>query len=112
MVFKLKTAEHSSFERSGSDLLINVKITLSEALLGFSRILLTHLDGRGIQVASPSGKVITPGYTIKLSGEGMPTFKNPDHKGDLYVVLEVEMPDTRWLQSIDQDVRVLCKPTN
>lgn len=103
VVFKLKTAEHLSFERSGSDLLTNVKITLSEALLGFSRILLTHLDGRGIQVASPSGKVITPGYTIKLSGEGMPTFKNPDHKGDLYVVLEVEMPDSRWLQSIDQD---------
>lgn len=105
MVFRLKTAEHPSFERSGSDLLTNVKITLSEALLGFSRILLTHLDGRGIQVTSPPGKVVTPGYTMKLSGEGMPTFKNPDRKGDLYVVLEVEMPDARWLQSIDQDVR-------
>ncbi|KAL4066704.1 hypothetical protein J3A83DRAFT_4098420, partial [Scleroderma citrinum] len=110
VVFKLKTAQHPSFERSGSDLLTNVKITLSEALLGFSRILLTHLDGRGIHVSSPSGKVIAPGQSIKISGEGMPTFKNPDHKGDLYVVLEVEMPDARWLQSIDQEALARLLP--
>ncbi|KAI6133537.1 DnaJ C terminal domain-containing protein [Pisolithus croceorrhizus] len=101
VVFKIKTAQHPSFERSGSDLLMNVKITLSEALLGFSRILLTHLDGRGIRVSSPPGKVINPGQTIKLRGEGMPTFKNPDNKGDLYIVLDVEMPDAGWLRSVD-----------
>ncbi|KAG6333685.1 hypothetical protein ID866_5403 [Astraeus odoratus] len=103
VIFKLKSAQHPSFVRSGSDLLTNVKITLSEALLGFSRILLTHLDGRGVFVSSPSGKIITPGQTIKLRGEGMPTFKNPDHKGDLYIVLEVEMPDAVWLRSIDRE---------
>lgn len=31
----------------------------------------------------------------------MPTFKNPDNKGDLYIVLEVEMPDAGWLRSVD-----------
>jgi DnaJ family protein A protein 2 len=104
VIFRLKLSQHDSFERSGSDLLANVKITLSEALLGFSRILITHLDGRGVSVSSPPGKIITPGQTIKLRSEGMPTFKNPDHKGDLYIVLEIEMPDPEWLRSIDRAV--------
>ncbi|KAI6025591.1 hypothetical protein F5J12DRAFT_809038 [Pisolithus orientalis] len=101
VIFKIKTAQHPTFERSGSDLLTNVKITLSEALLGFSRILLTHLDGRGIRVSSPPGKVVNPGQSIKLRGEGMPAFKNPDQKGDLYIVLEVEMPDAEWIRNVD-----------
>ncbi|OAX37773.1 DnaJ-domain-containing protein [Rhizopogon vinicolor AM-OR11-026] len=102
VVFRLKTARHESFERSGSNLLTNVKITLSEALLGFSRILVKHLDGRGINVTSPRGKIIQPGDSIKLRGEGMPTYKNPDQKGDLFVVLNIEMPDAQWLQSVDK----------
>ena len=104
VIFRLKLSQHDSFERSGSDLLATVKITLSEALLGFSRILITHLDGRGVSVSSPPSKIITPGQTIKLRGEGMPTFKNPDHKGDLYIVLEIEMPDPGWLRSVDRAV--------
>lgn len=112
MIFRLKTLQHDSFERSGSDLLANVKITLSEALLGFSRILITHLDGRGVSVSSPPRKIITPGQTIKLRGEGMPTFKNPDHKGDLYIVLEIEMPDPEWLRSVDRAVSLRTLPKN
>lgn len=106
VIFVLKTQPHPSFERSGADLLTKVKITLSEALLGFSRILVTHLDGRGVHVASPPGKVIKPGQTIVLRGEGMPTYKRPDQTGNLYVVLEVELPDDQWLQTVDHKVRI------
>ncbi|KAG9315267.1 hypothetical protein JVU11DRAFT_4401 [Chiua virens] len=102
VVFRLKTIPHESFERSGSDLLATVKITLSEALLGFSRILVTHLDGRGVSISSPPGKIITPGQTIRLRGEGMPTFKNPDRKGNLYIILEIEMPNSEWLKRVDR----------
>ncbi|KAG6373423.1 hypothetical protein JVT61DRAFT_6572 [Boletus reticuloceps] len=102
VIFRLKASQHNSFERSGCDLLANVKITLSEALLGFSRILITQLDGRGVSVSSPPGKIITPGQTIKLRGEGMPTFKNPDQRGDLYLVLDIEMPNTEWLRRVDR----------
>ncbi|TFY60811.1 hypothetical protein EVG20_g7283 [Dentipellis fragilis] len=102
VIFVLKAKPHDSFERSGNDLLTTAKITLSEALLGFSRILINHLDGRGVQVSSPPGKAIKSGQTIVLRGEGMPTYKSPDHKGNLYVVLEVEMPDEQWLQSVNR----------
>jgi DnaJ family protein A protein 2 len=96
---------HESFERSGNDLLINVKITLSEALLGFSRILVTHLDGRGVKVTSPPGKIIKPGDSIVLRNEGMPVYKHPDQRGHLYVIMDVEMPDEDWLRNVDRAVR-------
>lgn len=102
----LKTRPHPSFERSGNDLLTKIHITLSEALLGFSRILLTHLDGRGIHVSSPKGKILKPGDSIVIRGEGMPIYKNPDQKGHLYVVFEVDFPDEQWIKSVDAEVCV------
>ncbi len=104
VIFVLKTQRHKSFERSGSDLLATVSITLSEALLGFDRILINHLDGRGVRVASPKGKIITSGMAIILRNEGMPTYKNPDMRGNLYIVLNVEMPNEAWMTSVDHQV--------
>ena len=104
VIFVLRASPHESFERSGNDLLTNISITLSEALLGFSRILITHLDGRGVKVTSPPGKIISPGESIVLRGEGMPVHKNPDQKGNLYVVIHIDMPDEYWLKSINRRV--------
>lgn len=110
VVFVLKAQPHDSFERNGNDLLVHAKITLSEALLGFSRILITHLDGRGIKVTSTPGKILQPDASIVIRGEGMPIFKHPDTKGDLYVLFEIEMPDSSWLRSIDRRVCILFPP--
>ncbi|KAH8991342.1 hypothetical protein EDB86DRAFT_2936135 [Lactarius hatsudake] len=110
VIFVLKTQRHESFERSGSDLLSTVSITLSEALLGFDRILINHLDGRGVRVASPQGKVLTSGMTIVLRNEGMPTYKNPDVRGNLYIVLKVEMPSEDWMRTVDQKALAALLP--
>ncbi|KAF8591087.1 DnaJ-domain-containing protein [Ramaria rubella] len=110
VIFVLQTQPHQSFERSGNDLLTTVKITLSEALLGFSRILITHMDGRGVRVTSPPGKIIRPKDTIILRGEGMPVYKQADEKGDLFVVLEVEMPTEQWLKSVDSEALATLLP--
>lgn len=101
----LRTRPHTSFERSGNDLLTKVHINLSEALLGFSRILVTHLDGRGIHVSSTPGKIYKSGDSIVIRGEGMPIYKSPDQKGQLYIMFEVDMPDEDWLKTIDHQVR-------
>ena len=104
VVFLLKVIPHESFERSGNDLLTHITITLSEALLGFSRVIITHLDGRGIKLSTPPGKIIKPQDSIVLRGEGMPLYRRPDEKGDLYVLIDIEMPDQDWLSSIDRNV--------
>lgn len=89
-----------------------VHITLSEALLGFSRILITHLDGRGIHVNSEKGRIMRSGDTIVVRGEGMPVRKRPDQKGDLYIAFEVDMPSEEWLRGLDVTVRdpATCNP--
>lgn len=105
-MFVLKALAHATFERSGNDLLTHVTITLSEALLGFSRILLKHLDGRGIKVSSPPRRIIKPETCIIIRGEGMPVYKSPSQKGDLYVIISVEMPDEAWLSKVNNQVKI------
>jgi DnaJ-class molecular chaperone len=80
-----------------------VHLTLSEALLGFSRVVVAHLDGRGIKVSSPKGKIVKPSDSIVFRGEGMPILRTGG-KGDLFVLFEIEMPAESWLASIDQKV--------
>lgn len=48
IIFELKETDHDTFARAGADLASDIEITLAEALAGFSRVVLTHLDGRGI----------------------------------------------------------------
>ncbi len=100
IVFTLEETAHETFERVGADLRAVLKIGLVEALTGFNRVVLTHLDGRGIQlkVQQPNGKVLRPGQVLKIPGEGMP-LKRSDAKGDLFLVVEVEFPEDGWIKS-------------
>lgn len=88
------------FERKGDDLYAKKSIALVDALSGFSKAMLKHLDGRAIHVTTPKGKVIRPGDFIKIKGEGMPKkksgwFRSPGN-GDLYIEIEVVFPPDNW----------------
>ncbi|KAL9030379.1 MAG: hypothetical protein Q9196_001487 [Gyalolechia fulgens] len=116
IVFNLVETEHSTFRRSGPDLLAETHIDLSEALCGFSRILVKHLDGRGIHVKHPQHghSSLKPGSIIKVTGEGMP-HKKSDLRGDLYLIVKVDFPDSEWLnqgQRIEKLKDLLPKPGN
>lgn len=97
IVFTLVEEEHEVFNRAGHDLSAELKITLSEALTGFSRVVLKHLDGRGIHLDHPRGKVLRPGQILKVPGEGMP-HKKSDLKGDLYLMVTIDFPEDGWLE--------------
>lgn len=100
IIFTLVEAEHEVFSRAGSDLQAEIHISLSEALTGFDRVVLTHLDGRGIQlkVKQPKGKILKPNQVLKVSGEGMPV-KKSDAKGDLFLSVQIEFPEDGWVQN-------------
>lgn len=100
IIFTLTETPHDVFERAGSDLRATLKVSLAEALTGFHRVVLVHLDGRGIQlnVQQPDGKVLRPGQILKVEGEGMPV-KRSDARGDLYLEVEIEFPEDGWLKS-------------
>lgn len=76
---------------------------MADALTGFSKLVTPHLDGRGVKVVTPKGKVIRPGDYIKIIGEGMPKyaekrswFSRSEGKGDLYIKLDIEFPSDNW----------------
>ena len=98
IIFVLKEAEHKVFRRGGADLVADIDVTLAEALCGFSRVVLKHLDGRGIQIRHPQRdpEVLKPGQVVKVAGEGM-FLKKTDQKGDLYLVVNVQFPEHKWL---------------
>lgn len=82
--------------QSPHDLQTTVTLSLSEALLGFKRILVVHLDGRGLRVESKRGeRIIQHGDELVIRGEGMPV-RGRGTKGDLYVKFKVEMPGVSW----------------
>ncbi|KAJ2989105.1 hypothetical protein NUW58_g3636 [Xylaria curta] len=113
LVFVLVEEPHEIFNRVGNDLSADLDITLAEALGGFSRVVLTHLDGRGIQISHPRGKILHPGQVLKVPGEGMP-LKRGDAKGDLYLVVKVEFPEDGWLKdeaAYESLIKLLPGPT-
>ncbi|ODQ83153.1 hypothetical protein BABINDRAFT_159602 [Babjeviella inositovora NRRL Y-12698] len=96
---------HDTFARKGDDLFYNLKITLTEALCGFSKVVLKHLDGRSLKITTPKGKVLRPGHVLKVPKEGMPIKDSYfGGRGDLYILLDIEFPQDNWfLEKNDLD---------
>lgn len=101
LIFHLMEEPHDVFTRIGHDLSADLNVTLAEALTGFSRVVLKHLDGRGIKINHPRGKLLRPSEILKIEGEGMPV-KRGDEKGDLYLVVKIEFPADGWLEGDSQ----------
>jgi DnaJ family protein A protein 2 len=99
IVFHITETPHKVFKRAGADLAADLEITLVEALTGFSRVVLTHLDGRGIQITvnQPEGKILRPDQVLKVEGEGMPVKKSSD-KGDLYLIVKINFPEDGYIK--------------
>lgn len=97
IVFTLVEEEHDTFSRLGNDLSAELNITLAESLTGFSRVVLKHLDGRGILIERPRGSILRPGECLKIEGEGMP-MKRGEVKGDLYLLVKIQFPEDGWLK--------------
>lgn len=106
IVFVLEEKEHEVFSRAGADLMAPLKVDLVETLTGFSRVVLKHLDGRGIQLTHPVGEILKPGQTIKIPGEGMP-HKKGEGKGDLYLAVQIEFPENGWSPDVEAIRKVL-----
>ncbi|KAI1005755.1 DnaJ [Podosphaera aphanis] len=101
IVFTLAEEPHEVFQRYGDDLSAKIHVTLAEALTGFNRVVLKHLDGRGIQIQHPEGKIMRPGQVLKIEGEGMP-LKKSDLKGNLYLVVTIDFPEDDWASNTSQ----------
>ncbi|KAJ0686214.1 putative chaperone DnaJ, HSP40/DnaJ peptide-binding protein [Helianthus annuus] len=89
LVFIIDEKPHAVFKRDGNDLVVTQKISLAEALTGYTAQL-TTLDGRTLTV--PITSVISPTYEEVVKGEGMPIPKEPTKKGNLRVKFNIKFP--------------------
>ncbi|WWC89526.1 uncharacterized protein L201_004450 [Kwoniella dendrophila CBS 6074] len=103
IIFLIRHLPHPSFKpqpHSPGSLSILISIRLSESLLGFSRILFIHLDGRGIKIESKKGeRIIKPNSIYIIKNEGLP-IRGTSRKGDIYIKFDVEFPNEDWAKSL------------
>lgn len=67
VIFTVRTLKSPRFERVGDDLKKQMKISLLEALVGFSKEIV-HLDGHKVKIER--SRVTRPNLVIKVEGEG------------------------------------------
>ena len=97
IIFVIDEQKHLVFERSGVDLKVTIQVDLVEALCGFSRVVLKHLDGRGISISYPQSNKGPLSHVLKIPGEGM-WQKKSDSRGDLYLNIDIQYPSYTWLE--------------
>ncbi len=85
---KVQVAPDARFERDGSDLTTTVTVDVFTALLG-GEVEVPTMTGP-VTLKIPAGT--QPGQRIRLAGRGMPSVKDPQHKGDLFVQIKVRIP--------------------
>ncbi|MBI2627321.1 molecular chaperone DnaJ [Candidatus Nomurabacteria bacterium] len=87
LYIKINVAPHSVFKRDGHDLVMNLNLKLSDALLGIEYPIQT-LDGE-IKVTIPEGVSINE--ILRVRGKGVPISKNK--RGDLLIKLNIKLPN-------------------
>lgn len=89
LYIKINIKPHEVFTREGDDLYTTVDVDLYQALLGGVIKVPTMTGNLKIKVPpeSQSGKV------MRVAGYGMPVFQSDSKKGDLFVTLQVRLPE-------------------
>lgn len=89
IVFVIDEKPHTVFTRDGNDLIVTQRISLAEALSGYTASI-TTLDGRKLTI--PINNVIHPSYEEVVPKEGMPIPKDPSKKGNLRIRFNIKFP--------------------
>ncbi|XP_074296241.1 uncharacterized protein LOC141623978 [Silene latifolia] len=89
LVFVIDEKPHKVFTRDGNDVVLTQRISLAEALTGYT-VHVTTLDGRSLSI--PINNVIHPSYEEVVPREGMPISKEPSRKGNLRIKFDIKFP--------------------
>lgn len=84
---KMHVRKHPYLRKEGYNLVMNLEVKLSEALLGAEKVVHT-LDGE-ITLKVPSGT--KHGTILRVKGKGVPT--GVGKRGDLYIRISIQIPD-------------------
>jgi DnaJ-class molecular chaperone len=99
----IKVSNDTNFKRSGLDLILEKKITLKEALCGFS-FEIKYLNGKSYTLNNNKGNIIPPEYKKMYPGMGL---TRENHKGNMVIHFHVEFPETLTSEQIDKLTEIL-----
>ncbi len=88
LYLNVTVAPHPLFKREGDDLRVTVPVDLYSAVLG-GEVRVPTLE-RSVLLTVPAGT--QNGRAIRLRGLGMPNLRNPEQRGDLFAVMDVQIP--------------------
>ena len=80
---------HPIFQRQDMNIYSTVPMSFAVAALG-GEIVIDTVDGKVIYEVKPGTQTDT---RIRLKGKGVPSWRNPEIRGDHYVTLVVQVPD-------------------
>ncbi|KAH7727723.1 heat shock protein 40 [Aphelenchoides avenae] len=106
IIIVIDELEHPVYTRGGDNLIVNLSVTLTEALCGFTKHIET-LDKRTLVFHQLPGEVVKHNDTRVIHGEGMPHFKHPDEKGDLIINFKVDFPEVIPTKNLDKLSKLL-----
>ena len=86
---RIRVKEHPKFIRKGNDLYQTVTVNLYDAILG-NDIIVETLSGK-LKIKITEGT--QNGKTIRLKGKGMPIYEKTTIFGDLYLLIQVQIPE-------------------
>ena len=86
----VKIKNNTEFKRSGLNLVYNKKITLKEALCGFT-FTIDYIDGKQYTINNNNGKIINPGFKKQINKMGM---RRDDQIGNLIIDFQLVFPNS------------------
>lgn len=94
---------NTAFKRSGLDLILDKKITLKDALCGFT-FNLDYINGKNYTLNNNKGSIVPPEYKKMYPGMGL---KRGEHKGNMIIQFHVEFPEKLSIEQIDKLSEIL-----
>jgi len=105
LVVVINELEHPIFKRRHSDLIVEIKLKLYQALFGFDKII-EHLDGRKLHIHH-TGKT-NYGTIRKIQGEGLVDLRTKQ-KGDLVIKFTFDLPSIKN-ETLQKALMLIDKP--
>ncbi len=101
LYIKVHVRKHPIFRKEGNNLITELAVKLSDAILGATYSLKT-LDGE-INLKIPEG--ISHGEVLRIKGKGVP--HNNARRGDIFVVVKIEIPKkpSREVKKLVEELR-------
>lgn len=90
LYLKVHIGQHQLFERKNADLHVTISVPLYTALLGGEGVVPSLKGGKfmlNVPAETPNGKI------FRLAGQGMPVVNQTNQRGDLFVKVEVVLPN-------------------